>query len=74
MLILIVLQGLTGLALAATWDARTTRTNTAVTDTDIQQALSAGINPAFTAAFPMKDFGIHAYAPTFDGAGAFRSS
>lgn len=59
MMMLMVLWGFTGLTLAATWDARTTRTNTAVTDSDIQQALSAGISPAFTAAFPMRHFGIH---------------
>lgn len=55
----ITLWGSTGGALAAGWDARTTRTNTAVTDADIQQALSSGISTAFTESFPVKDFGIH---------------
>ena len=59
MMLLMILWGFTGLAMAATWDARTTRTNTAVTDADIQQAIASGISPAFTEAFPMKDFGIH---------------
>lgn len=59
LMVLIIFWGFTGLAVAATWDARTTRTNTAVTDADIQQALSSGISPAFTETFPMKDFGIH---------------
>jgi hypothetical protein len=58
-MVLLIFWGCTGLSIAATWDARTTRTNTAVTDADIQQALSAGLSPAFTEAFPIKDFGIH---------------
>lgn len=48
LMLLMIQWGFTGLTLAATWNARTTRTNTAVTDTDIQQALSSGISPAFT--------------------------
>lgn len=44
---------------AAGWDARTTRTNTAVTDQDIQSALSQAITPAFAQAFPAQKFGIH---------------
>lgn len=44
---------------AASWDARTTRTNTTVTDSDIQAALSRGITPAFVAAFPNQSFGIY---------------
>ena len=46
-------------AQAAEWDARTTRTNTAVTDADIQMALSQGINPEFVRVFPMRQYGIH---------------
>jgi hypothetical protein len=50
-----------GLAMAAAtgWDARTTVTNTAVTGADIQQALNAGLTPAFTQAFPVSNFGLH---------------
>jgi hypothetical protein len=44
---------------AAGWDARTTRTNTAVTDQDIQSALNQAITPVFTQAFPDQKFGIH---------------
>ena len=46
-------------AQAADWDARTTRTNTAVTDADIQTALTQGINPEFVRVFPMRQYGIH---------------
>ena len=46
-------------ARAADWDARTTRTNTAVTDADIQMALSQGINPEFVRVFPIRQYGIH---------------
>ena len=46
-------------AQAAEWDARTTRTNTAVTDADIQMALSQGINPEFVRVFPIRQYGIH---------------
>jgi hypothetical protein len=46
-------------AQAADWDAQTTRTNTAVTDSDIQSALRRGISPAFVAAFPSRNYGIH---------------
>jgi len=41
------------------WDARTTLTNTAVTGADVQQALNAGITPAFMQTFPVSNFGIH---------------
>ncbi|MEY4685773.1 MAG: hypothetical protein RLZ25_2232 [Pseudomonadota bacterium] len=58
-MVILLLWGFSGLAAAAGWDARTTRTNTAVTDADIQQAVSSGINTAFTEAFPIKAFGIH---------------
>jgi hypothetical protein len=58
-MMLMVLWAITGIAWAANWDARTTRTNTAVTDADIQQALSSGISPAFAEVFPVKAFGIH---------------
>ena len=44
---------------AAEWDARTTRTNTAVTDGDIQMALTQGINTDFVRTFPMRQYGIH---------------
>jgi hypothetical protein len=46
-------------AQAADWDARTTRTNTAVTDADIQTALTQGINPKFARTFPIRQYGIH---------------
>jgi len=46
-------------AQAADWDARTTRTNTAVTDGDIQMALTQGINPEFARTFPIRQYGIH---------------
>ena len=51
----------TGLATAAAtgWDARTTLTNTAVSGADVQQALNAGISPAFMQTFPVSQFGIH---------------
>ena len=44
---------------AAGWDARTTLTNTAATGADVQQALNAGISPAFMQTFPVSNFGIH---------------
>ena len=44
---------------AQDWDAQTTRTNTAVTDTDIQAALNRGITPAFVKTFPSQSYGIH---------------
>ena len=50
--------GLTA-AISAGWDARTTLTNTAVTGADVQQALNAGITPAFMQTFPVSNFGIH---------------
>ena len=46
-------------AQAAEWDARTTRTNTAVTDGDIQAALTEGISTEFVRTFPMRQYGIH---------------
>jgi hypothetical protein len=46
-------------AKAGGWDAQTTRTNTAVTDSDIQAALSQGITPAFVSSFPSNAYGIH---------------
>ncbi len=59
----LLLAGLLGLITpmvsATEWDARTTLTNTAVTGPDIQQALNAGLTPAFTQAFPVSDFGVH---------------
>jgi hypothetical protein len=57
---LLLLTAMIGTAVAADWDARTTRTNTAVTDPDIQTALSQGIMPAFVKTFPIKQYGIHA--------------
>jgi hypothetical protein len=50
--------GLTA-ASSAGWDARTTLTNTAVTGADVQQALYAGLTPAFMQTFPVSNFGIH---------------
>ena len=44
---------------SAGWDARTTLTNTAVTSVDVQQALNAGLTPAFIQTFPVSNFGIH---------------
>lgn len=46
-------------AQAAEWDARTTSTNTAVTDGDIQTALTQGVNTKFVRTFPMRQYGIH---------------
>jgi hypothetical protein len=56
----LLLTAMLGTAGAADWDARTTRTNTTVTDPDIQMALSQGITPAFVTTFPIKQYGIHA--------------
>ena len=44
---------------AAEWDARTTRTNTAVSDPDIQFALTAGMTKEFVQLYPISQFGIH---------------
>ena len=46
-------------ASSAGCDARTTLTNTAVTGADVQQALNAGLTPAFMQTFPVSNFGIH---------------
>lgn len=55
--------GLCGLGLtaanSAAWYAHTTLTNTAVTSVDVQQALNAGLTPAFIQTFPVSNFGIH---------------
>jgi hypothetical protein len=59
MFFLCLLNLCTPTAGAVGWDARTTRTNTAVSDGDIQQALNNGLTPAFTQAFPDSQFGIH---------------
>ena len=55
----ITLMLLMNLVWASDWDARTTRTNTAVTDEDIRQSLTNGITPAFAESYPSKNFGIH---------------
>ncbi len=44
---------------AADWDARTTRTNTAITDPDIQTALTQGVTKEFVQTYPIKQYGIH---------------
>lgn len=44
---------------AADWDARTTRTNTAVTDPDIQMALTQGVTQEFVRTYPIKQYGVH---------------
>ena len=63
MIRILMLAGLFGFGLATAaatgWDARTTLTNTAVTGADVQQALNAGLTPAFTQAFPVSNFGLH---------------
>ena len=63
MMRILMMVGLFSMGLAAVaatgWDARTTLTNTAVTGADIQQALNAGLTPAFIQAFPVSNFGLH---------------
>jgi hypothetical protein len=60
LLTFLLLSLMIGTAHAADWDARTTRTNTVVTDPDIQTALTQGISSAFVKTFPIKQYGIHA--------------
>lgn len=43
---------------AINWEAHITNTNTPVTDTDIQTALSRGMSPNFAATFPGRLYGI----------------
>ncbi len=58
LLVFLMLVGLSTTGWSSTWDAQTTRTNTAITDEDIRKALS-GISIAFTEAYPSQNFGIH---------------
>ena len=57
--ILLLLSAFLVPAQGADWDARTTRINTAVTDADIQMALTQGIDPEFVRLFPIRQYGIH---------------
>lgn len=56
---ILLLSAFLSSAQAADWDARTTLTNTAVTDADIQMALSQGITTEFVRTFPLRQYGIH---------------
>lgn len=46
-------------AWCAQWDARTRRTNTSIQDSDIQTALTQGINQQFPRTFPIRNYGIY---------------
>ena len=76
--LLILLITCMEMAWASDWDARTTRTNTAVTDEDIRQSLTNGITTDFAKAFPSKSFGIHVVvdrhvSDRFNGEGIYLS-